>query len=71
MAAVVEHAKTSGLEQLRLVLRGGEGLEDFYAELGWIEIGRQPAALRLPEGDDRDEVMMVFAVQPRSSGSSD
>lgn len=70
MAAVVEHARTSGLEQLRLVLRGGEGLEDFYGELGWIEIGRQTAALRLAEGDDRDEVMMALNVRPEWSGSS-
>jgi GNAT superfamily N-acetyltransferase len=60
MAAVVEHAATSGLGQLRLVLRGGEGLETFYGQLGWIEVGRHPAALRLSKNYDRDEVMMVL-----------
>jgi predicted N-acetyltransferase YhbS len=69
MTAVVEHATTSGLEQLRLVLRGGEGLETFYGQLGWIEIGRHPAALRLSKNDDRDEVMMVLQV-PRDSSRS-
>jgi hypothetical protein len=42
-----------GLEQLRLAVRGGCGLEPFYARLGWKEIGRWPGALRLAPGDDR------------------
>jgi GNAT superfamily N-acetyltransferase len=50
-----------GLEQLRLAARGGLGLEDFYARLGWREIGRWPAALRLAPGDDRDEILMVLS----------
>lgn len=49
-----------GLEQLRLEARGGEGLESFYAQLGWTEIGRWPGALRFPSGD-RDEVLMLLA----------
>ncbi|MEU7937536.1 GNAT family N-acetyltransferase [Microbispora bryophytorum] len=49
-----------GLEQLRLAARGGVGLEDFYGRLGWKEIGRWPAALRLAPGDDRDEILMVL-----------
>ncbi|MFF7813240.1 GNAT family N-acetyltransferase [Streptomyces sp. NPDC007945] len=49
-----------GLEQLRLAARGGEGLEEFYARLGWREAGRWPGALRLAPGDDRDEVLMVL-----------
>jgi GNAT superfamily N-acetyltransferase len=52
MDAVVEYAAQSGLEQLRLVLRGGEGLEDFYGHRGWTEIGRHHAALRLAENED-------------------
>ncbi|MCP3856102.1 MAG: GNAT family N-acetyltransferase [Actinomycetia bacterium] len=59
MAALAAHASSLGLEQLQLVLRGGENLEDFYARLGWREIGRHPAALRLSDGD-RDEVFMVL-----------
>lgn len=65
--ALVEHAAKIGLEQLRLVLRSGEGLEGFYGELGWTEIGRHPAALRLAEGDDRDEVFMMLPVGPGAS----
>jgi GNAT superfamily N-acetyltransferase len=49
-----------GLEQLHLAARGGMGLEHFYARLGWREIGRWPAALRLAPGDDRDEILMVL-----------
>lgn len=49
-----------GLEQLRLEARSGEGLEDFYARLGWQEIGRWPSALRFTFGD-RDEVLMLLA----------
>lgn len=50
-----------GLEQLHLAVRGGAGLEGFYARLGWREIGRWPAALRLAAGDTRDEVLMLLA----------
>ena len=50
-----------GLEQLHLAARGGMGLERFYAKLGWREIGRWPAALRLAPGDDRDEILMILA----------
>ncbi|MEV0529570.1 GNAT family N-acetyltransferase [Streptomyces sp. NPDC050439] len=50
-----------GLEQLRLAARGDVGLEDFYGRLGWQEVGRWPAALRLAPDDDRDEVLMLLA----------
>jgi GNAT superfamily N-acetyltransferase len=49
-----------GLEQLRLAVRGGTGLEHFYARLGWTVTGRWPAALRLAPGDDRDEILMIL-----------
>ena len=48
-----------GLSQLHLAVRGGMGLEEFYERLGWRETGRWPNALRLADGDDRDEVLMV------------
>jgi GNAT superfamily N-acetyltransferase len=48
-----------GLSQLHLAVRGGLGLEDFYRRLGWRETGRWPNALRFPDGD-RDEVLMVL-----------
>jgi GNAT superfamily N-acetyltransferase len=46
------------LAALHLELRGGMGLERFYERCGWHEIGRWPMALRLGEGDYRDEVLM-------------
>jgi GNAT superfamily N-acetyltransferase len=49
-----------GLEQLHLAARGGVGLEDFYARLGWIETGRWPGKLRLAPDDTRDEVLMIL-----------
>lgn len=60
MQEVVQHAHSIGLEHLRLLLRGGENLEVFYSRLGWTEIGRHPQALRISNGDDRDEVSMVL-----------
>jgi GNAT superfamily N-acetyltransferase len=50
-----------GLEQLHLAARGGTGLEDFYARLGWRETGRWPGKLRLAPDDTRDEVLMILA----------
>ncbi|MGW4825198.1 N-acetyltransferase family protein [Streptomyces sp. NPDC004227] len=49
------------LEQLHLAARGGVGLEEFYGRLGWKEVGRWPGALRLGDGDDRDEVLMLLS----------
>ena len=64
--ALMTHARQvarqeMGLEQLHLAVRGGTGLEHFYARLGWREIGRWPGALRLAPGDDGDEVLMVLS----------
>jgi GNAT superfamily N-acetyltransferase len=60
LAAVVAHSRGVGLEHLHLALRGGEQLETFYERQGWQEIGRHIGALRLSEGDDRDEVFMTL-----------
>jgi GNAT superfamily N-acetyltransferase len=49
-----------GLSQLHLAARAGMGLEEFYGQLGWREIGRWHGALRLADGDDRDEVLMIL-----------
>jgi GNAT superfamily N-acetyltransferase len=49
-----------GLEQLHLAARGGTGLEDFYARLGWRVTGRWPAKLRLAPDDTRDEILMIL-----------
>jgi len=52
-----------GLDQLHLELRGGLGLERFYAGCGWQEIGRWPGALRLREDDRRDDVLMLLPLR--------
>jgi GNAT superfamily N-acetyltransferase len=49
-----------GLEQLHLAARGGAGLEEFYARLGWRVTGRWPGKLRLAPNDTRDEVLMIL-----------
>ncbi|MCX2923303.1 GNAT family N-acetyltransferase [Streptomyces sp. NEAU-W12] len=51
-----------GLERLRLTVRSGLGLEDFYRKAGWTEVGRWPGALRVAPGDDRDEILMGLAL---------
>ena len=48
-----------GLEHLQLTVRGDEGLESFYAKVGYQVTGRHPGAIRVAPGDDRDEIMMV------------
>lgn len=48
-----------GLSQLHLAVRGGMGLEAYYGRHGWREVGRWPNALRFPDRD-RDEVLMVL-----------
>ncbi|MFF3865516.1 GNAT family N-acetyltransferase [Micromonospora sp. NPDC001898] len=47
-----------GREALHITVRGGLGLERFYARLGYREVGRLPGALRVAPGDDRDEILM-------------
>jgi GNAT superfamily N-acetyltransferase len=54
-----EVARQEGLEFLRLTLRDGLGLDEFYGRLGWQQVGRVPGALRVAPGDDRDELHMV------------
>ena len=47
-----------GLAGLQVTVRGGQGVEAFYAKLGYSEVGRLPGALRIADGDDRDEILM-------------
>jgi acetyltransferase len=54
--AAVAHAAALGVEQLRLSVRGGTDLPEFYRRLGWTEVGVFPDALRLGPGDMRDEI---------------
>lgn len=59
MAGVHDAGRRHGWEFLHLTVRGGTGIQDFYARQGYREVGRIPAALRVAPGDDRDEVSMV------------
>ncbi|MCC9067899.1 GNAT family N-acetyltransferase [Arthrobacter cryoconiti] len=56
------------LEQLHLELRSGRGLEAFYKSCGWQEVGRWPAALRFPDGD-HDEILMVLSLTMKATFS--
>ncbi|MGW8379324.1 GNAT family N-acetyltransferase [Streptomyces sp. ODS28] len=47
-----------GIGGIRLTCRGGAGLERFYARCGYEEAGRVPGALRVAEGDLRDDITM-------------
>jgi GNAT superfamily N-acetyltransferase len=51
-------ARQLGREALLVTVRGGLGLERFYAGLGYKEVGQLPGALRVGPGDDRDETLM-------------
>ncbi len=52
-------ARSLGLEQLHLTVRGGTGVEGFYERFGYTVIGRHPGAIRVAPGDDRDELILV------------
>jgi GNAT superfamily N-acetyltransferase len=51
-------ARKMGFEALQVIVRAGLGTEEFYARLGYREVGRVPGALRVAPGDDRDEIIM-------------
>jgi GNAT superfamily N-acetyltransferase len=55
-------ARELGLEFLCLTVRGGLGIEDFYAHLGYEIVGRIPRAIRVAPGDERDEIQMRHAL---------
>ena len=59
MTGVHDIARARGLEFLHLTVRGGTGLEAFYADLGYREFGRMPGAIRVAPGDDRDELHLT------------
>ncbi|MGY1834012.1 GNAT family N-acetyltransferase [Blastococcus sp. SYSU DS0510] len=52
------------LDSLRLEVRGGMGLETFYARYGWVVTGCWPGALQVAPDDRRDEVLMGLDVRP-------
>ncbi len=57
MDAVADAARTERLEALRLTARAGLGLERFYEQAGYVEVGRVPGGIRVGPGEDRDDVM--------------
>ncbi|MFF7816191.1 GNAT family N-acetyltransferase [Streptomyces roseolus] len=64
MAAVERTARTApgfeGIEAIRLGVRGGTGVDAFYAKAGYKEVGRVPGAIRVAPGDDRDDITMLL-----------
>jgi GNAT superfamily N-acetyltransferase len=63
MSAVEKAAR--GMEDitaLRLTCRSGLGLERFYAACGYREVGRLPDAIKVADGELRDEVTLWLAL---------
>lgn len=61
MAATADAARTiDGIEAIRLTCRGGTGADRFYTSCGYKEVGRVPGAIRVADGDDRDDVIMLL-----------
>lgn len=59
MAAVEKAARgMDGIEALRLTCRSGLGLERFYKSCGYQEVGRVPGAIKVADGDVRDDITM-------------
>jgi GNAT superfamily N-acetyltransferase len=56
---IADVARERGLEFLTLDYREGLGLGEFYAKLGFVEVGRLPNCIRVAPGDDRDGVSMM------------
>ncbi|MFH8368721.1 GNAT family N-acetyltransferase [Streptomyces sp. NPDC018031] len=55
---VIDMGRDLGFDALRLGVRSGRGVEDFYAAVGFEEIGRMPDAIRVAGGEFRDDIMM-------------
>ncbi|MEV4947609.1 GNAT family N-acetyltransferase [Streptomyces sp. NPDC053755] len=59
-AAEREVRGLGGIDAIRLTCRGGTGVDRFYASCGYKEVGRVPGAIRVAEGDDRDDIVMLL-----------
>ena len=59
MRGIHDIARSRGCEFLYLGVRGGTGTEGFYKALGYEEVGRVPGAIRIADGDDREEILLV------------
>lgn len=61
MATVADAARSfEGVEAIRLTCRGGTGVDRFYGACGYKEVGRVPGAIRVADGDDRDDITMLL-----------
>ncbi|WP_327375692.1 GNAT family N-acetyltransferase [Streptomyces sp. NBC_01216] len=61
MAAVEREVRGFGtVDAIRLTCRGGTGVDRFYASCGYKEVGRVPGAIRVADGDDRDDIVMLL-----------
>ncbi|MFD7229984.1 GNAT family N-acetyltransferase [Streptomyces sp. NPDC059881] len=61
LAAAADAARgMGGVTAIRLTCRGGAGLERFYASCGYKEVGRVPEAIRVADGDYRDDITMLL-----------
>lgn len=55
-------ARDLDLEFLCLTVRGGLGIEGFYGHLGYEIYGRNPHAIRVAPGDEREEIHMRYVL---------
>ncbi|MFE4796078.1 GNAT family N-acetyltransferase [Streptomyces sp. NPDC056708] len=63
MDATAEAARgMEGMEAIRLTCRGGTGVDRFYTSCGYKEVGRVPDAIRVADGDDRDDIIMLLSL---------
>ncbi|MFV8130585.1 GNAT family N-acetyltransferase [Streptomyces syringium] len=58
MREAIEMARDLDFQAVRLGVRGGEGTERFYETVGFKEVGRVPAAIRVAPDDHRDDITM-------------
>ncbi|AJT66193.1 GNAT family N-acetyltransferase [Streptomyces chattanoogensis] len=59
MSAVADAARTfEGIRGIRLTCRGGTGARRFYEACGYKEVGRVPGAIKVAEGEFRDDITM-------------
>lgn len=58
-AAVHATARRDGRELVQITARGGTGVEQFYAQLGYELVARIPGIIRVAPGDDRDELVLL------------
>ncbi len=65
MAALHRVAREDGVELVELGVRGGTGVDAFYAGLGYEEVGRLPGGIRVAPGDERDDIWMARRLDER------